>query len=123
MRYILILCAVTLAVTTAFIWRAVAKPTRYGAFTGAPPAEVAMLIERPTEFAGRTVTIEGDVTAQCKASGCFFSFRSGAQLLRVDLRDIAATAPNYEGRRARVEGQLQGYAGSYQFFANAVEFQ
>lgn len=123
MKAILILCAVTLAVTSAFVWRAVAKPTRFGAFTGAPRAEIAAVIDRPAEFLGRTVAIEGDVTAQCKASGCFFSFRSGTQSLRVDLRDVAATAPNREGRHARVEGQLQAYSGAYQFFATAVEFQ
>lgn len=123
MKSILILCTATLVVASVFVWRAVAKPSRFGVFAGAPSAEVAALIERPAEFAGKPVTIEGTVTAQCKAAGCFFSFRAGASALRVVLSDIVPNLPYKEGRTARVEGQLQGYSGAYQFYASAVEFQ
>jgi hypothetical protein len=122
-KTILILCTVTLVAVSVFVWRAVARPNRFGAFAGAPRAEVAALIERPADFVGQAVALEGEVTAQCKASGCFFSFRAGANALRVVLSDIVSTLPYREGRRARVEGELQGYSGAYQFYATAVEFQ
>jgi hypothetical protein len=54
--------------------------------------------------------------------GCFFFFHSGKQSLRVDLQEVAMTAPMREGRRARVEGQLVPYGDGFQFYASAVEF-
>jgi uncharacterized protein YdeI (BOF family) len=123
MKKIFILCAVVLLMATVVIWRAVAKPSRFGTFTGAPKAEVAMLIENPKTFLGKTVTLEGIITEQCQAMGCFFNFRAGEKSLRVDLQDVAMTAPRREGRPARVEGQIVPRADGYQFFASAVEFR
>jgi uncharacterized protein YdeI (BOF family) len=123
MKKILILCAVVLLMATVFIWRAVARPSRFGKFTGAPKAEVAMLIENPKAFLGKTVSIEGTITEQCQAMGCFFNFRAGEKSLRVDLQDVAMTAPIREGKPARVEGQIVPRAEGFQFFASAVEFR
>ena len=123
MKKILILCTVILLVATVFIWRAIAKPTRFGKFTGAPKAEVAALIDSPKAFLGKTVVIEGTIREQCQAMGCYFSFRSGERSLHVDLQDVAMTAPMREGRTARVEGQIVTRAEGYQFFASAVEFR
>jgi uncharacterized protein YdeI (BOF family) len=104
------------------VWRAVAKPSRFGQFTGAPRAEVAALVERPKEFVGKPVSVEGTITEQCKAMGCYFNFKDGNKTLRVDLQDIAMTAPLHEGKPARVEGQLVPYGDAYQLYATAVEF-
>lgn len=123
MKNILILCVITLAVGSAFLWRAVARPSRYGNFTGAPRAEVASLVERPKEFAGKTVSVDGTITEQCKAMGCYFNFKDGGKSLRVDLQDIAMTAPMHEGKHARVEGQLIPYGEAWQLYATAVEFR
>src|SRR3954454_6364185 len=123
MKSILILCTAILLVASVFIWRAVAKPSRFGTFTGAPKTEVAALIDQPKAFLGKTVTIEGTVTQQCQAMGCYFDFRAGEKSLRVDLQDVAMTAPMREGRPARVEGQIVARGDAYQFFASAVEFR
>ena len=122
MKKILILCAVTLVVASVLIWRAVAKPSIYGQFTKAPRADVTALVERPKDYLGKTVSIDGTITEQCKAMGCYFIFKDGARALRVDLADIAMTAPMHEGKPARVEGQLVPYADGYQLYATAVEF-
>jgi uncharacterized protein YdeI (BOF family) len=123
MKKILVLCTVILLVATVFIWRAVAKPSRFGKFTGAPKAEVAALVEKPMAYLGKTVVIEGTVTEQCQAMGCYFTFHSGKDSLHVDLQDVAMTAPMREGRPARVEGQIVPRGDGYQFFASAVEFR
>ena len=123
MKTILILCTVTLVAASVFVWRAVAKPSRFGSFTGAPRAEVVALVERPKDFLGKTVSVEGTITEQCKAMGCFFNFRDGQKTLRVDLEDIAMTAPMHEGRPAVVEGQLVARGDAYQLYATAVEFK
>ena len=123
MKKIIILCCATLLVASVLIWRAVAKPSRYGQFTGAPRAEITALVERPKDFLGRTISVEGAITEQCKSMGCYFTFRNGQKALRVDLQDIAMTAPMREGKPALVEGQLMPYGDAYQLFATAVEFR
>jgi hypothetical protein len=122
MKRIFILCALTLVAIGVLVWRVAARPSRYGTFVGAPTTEVAKLIAEPKAFTGKTLEVEGTITEQCKAMGCFFFFRSGNQSLRVDLQEVAMTAPMHEGKRARVEGQLIPYGDGFQFCASAVEF-
>jgi|SRR6516164_5629125 hypothetical protein len=122
MKRIFLLCALTLAAIGVLVWRAAAKPSRFGTFAGAPKADVARLIAEPKAFTGKMLAVEGTITEQCKAMGCFFFLRSGDKTLRVDLQDVAMTAPMHEGGRARVEGQLAPYGDGFQFYASAVEF-
>ncbi len=123
MKKILILCTLIVVVAAVVAWRAAATPARFGSFTGAPKSEVASVIADPKAFLGRTVELEGVVSEQCRSMGCYFFFRSGKNILRVDLQEIAMKAPMREGRKARVEGQTVPYDGGYQFFATAVEFE
>src|SRR5437016_10749415 len=123
MRTIFILCGLILVGGAVFAWRSMQMPTHYGAFTGAPKAEVADLIERPKDFLGKTVSVEGTVREQCKTMGCYFFMSSGTKMLRVELQGIAMNAPMREGRQARVEGQVVRYGDGYQLFASAVEFE
>jgi hypothetical protein len=123
MKKILVLCAITLVAVTMVVWWAVAKPNRFGTFTSAPKADVVRLIADPKSFLGKTVEIEGTVADQCTAMGCYFFFRAGKDILRVDLQEVAMKAPMMNGRAARVEGQMVPYNGGYQFYASAVEFE
>lgn len=123
MKTILILCGVILAAGAVFAWRSMRTPAQFGTFTGAPRAEVADLVDRPEDFLGKTISVEGVVREQCKAMGCYFSIPSGKKTLRVDLQEIAMTAPMKEGHPARVEGQIVAYGEGYQLFASAVEFE
>jgi hypothetical protein len=123
MKTIFAICGLTLAIAAVFLWRAAAQPTRYGTFTGAPKAEVGKLIAEPKAYLKRNVEIDGVVTQQCRSMGCYFFFQSGRDTLRVDLQDVAMTAPMREGRTARVEGRMAPYNDGYQFWASAVEFE
>ena len=123
MKTIFLFCALTLAAAGALIWRAAARPSSFGTFSSAGKAPVGELIAHPTQFLGKTVAVEGTISAQCKSMGCFFFFRSGKSALRVDLQEIAMHAPMREGRRARVEGQIVPYDGGYQLSASGVEFE
>src|SRR6266571_3301520 len=109
MKTILVLCALTLVLGAALIWKTMRLPSQFGAFTGAPKADVADLIDRPQEFLHKTVTIEGTVRQQCTTMGCYFFFVAGKHMLRVELQEIAMNAPRRNGRLARVEGQLVPY--------------
>lgn len=123
MKKIFVLCAIALAVVTILVWRAVAKPSRFGEFTSAPRAEIASLIADPKAFLGKTLELQGKVSQQCKTMGCYFFFRSGTNELRIDIQEVAMTAPMEEGRTARVQGQMVPYLDGYQFYASAVEFK
>src|SRR5438552_3151439 len=122
MRTILTLCGLILVAGGLFAWRAMRTPTHYGIFTRAPQAEVADLIERPKDFLGKTVSVQGTVREQCKTMGCYFFMLAGTKMLRVELQAIAMNAPTREGHQARVEGQIVPYGDGYQLFASAVEF-
>ena len=123
MKIILTLCAVILVAGGALLYRHTRLPDRYGEFLSAPTAKVVDLIERPKDFAKKTVAIEGVVREQCTSMGCFFFFREGEKALRVDLQEVAMTAPRKEGRRARVEGRMVPYGDGFQFYASAVSFE
>lgn len=123
MKTILSLCAVILMVGAVLAWRAHQMPTKFGDFTGASKVRVEDLVERPKDFLGKTVLIEGEIRDQCKAMGCFFFFVAEEKTLRIDLQQVAMTAPMNEGRAARVEGQMETYGDSFQLVANAVEFK
>ena len=123
MRTIFALCGLILVVGVLFAWRSMQMPAHYGAFTAAPKVEVADLIERPKNFLGKTVSVEGTVREQCRTMGCYFFIPSGIKMLRVELQGIAMNAPMREGHQARVEGQIVPYGDGYQLFANAVEFK
>lgn len=123
MKKILAICGAIIIIAAAFLWRAAAKPTRFGTFTGAPKAEVATLIARPKAYLSGNVEVDGVVSEQCRAMGCFFFFQSGKETLRVDLQEVAMTAPMREGHKARVEGRMVSYNDGYQFWASAVEFE
>ena len=123
MRTILVLCTLALVVGAVLIWQTVGLPNNYGAFTGAPKAEIADLLDRPKDFLHKTVAIEGTVRKQCTTMGCYFFFLSGQKMLRVDLEELTMTAPRRNGHPARVEGQIVPYGDGFQFVASAVEFE
>jgi hypothetical protein len=123
MKKIFVLCFLAAVAVTALVWRAAAKPNRFGTFADAQKVEAAALIAAPASFLGKTVEIEGTVSEQCKSMGCYFFFRAGKETLRVDLQEVAMTAPMREGHAARVQGQMVPYNGGYQLYASAVEFR
>lgn len=123
MKTIFVLCALILVAGSATAWHFTRTPNIYGQLTNAPKAQVADLIASPKDHLHKTFAIEGTITEQCESMGCFFFFVSGKQKLRVDLQDIAMTAPRKMGRPARVEGQIVPYGDGYQFAASGIEFR
>ncbi len=123
MKTIFALCGITLLAGGFFLWRSLREPTVFGTFTNAPVVSVADLIERPKDFLGKNVTVNGPIAEQCKAMGCFFFLHAGQKSLRIELQEIAMTAPRREGRDARIEGQIVTYSDGYQLLASGIEFK
>ena len=124
MRNILILCAVILvAGAGALVWH-FTRPQHYGRpFENAPKASVKDLLEKPAEHLSRDVTVEGTITRQCPATGCwlFLKDESGKDI-GVEMNRLAPTFPQRAGRRVTVEGRLSKSDGSYEIDGKAVEF-
>jgi len=123
MRTILVIFAALIIGGGVTVWKAMQVPSRFGTFSGAPKTEVAEVLKAPAAYANKSVLLEGVVREQCQTMGCFFYFLSGTQKLRVDLQDIAMTAPRKAGHTARVEGRTVPFGDGYQFWAAAVEFE
>ena len=123
MKTIFILCGVSVVLAGALLWYELRPPSRFGTFVGAPKAEVSELVDHPKEALHKTFLIEGIIREQCTSMGCYFFFHEGKRHLRVDLADIAMTAPRRNGHRAEVEGQMVPFGDGYQFWASAIEFK
>lgn len=124
MKIIFGLCGVILLTGSAWIWWAMRMPSTFGQFTTAPKVEAMELLTNPVKYTKDPVTVEGTITEQCQSMGCFFSFHVGdGKSLRVDLQQIAMTAPMREGHRARVQGVMVPFNEGYELFATAIEFQ
>ncbi len=123
MKTIFAVCALILSAGAYFAWHSMRMPSTFGTFTGAPIVQVAELIEHPKDYLKRNITVEGKVSEQCQSMGCYFFIHAGKQSLRIDLQEVAMTAPMREGHQARVECQLVPFNEGYQLYASAVEFQ
>ena len=123
MKTIFALCAAILIAGAVMIYRFTRMPNSYGTFTGAPKAAVADLIAKPKDYLHKTVSVDGIVREQCTTMGCYFFFHEGDKMLRVDIAEVAMTAPRKNGHPVRVEGQMVPYGDGYQLSAIAVEFE
>ncbi len=123
MKMIFALCSAVLIAGGLLLYRSTRMPNKYGTFSEVPKVEVIDLIERPKAYLKKPVAAEGVVREQCTSMGCFFFFREGDKMLRVDIQEVAMTAPRKNGHQARVEGQMVPYGDGYQLYAYAVEFK
>jgi hypothetical protein len=75
--------------------------------TGAAPVEMAKLLKAPTEFEGKTVTVEAKVRKACEKKGCWMEL-AGAEKgpgIRVTFKDYGFFVPlDSAGSTAKVEG-------------------
>lgn len=77
-----------------------------------PVVGLAQVLERPRDYAGKTVTVEGDVRRVCKKMGCWMELATGmsesAKGCRVFFGAHQFFVPkDSDGSRARVQGEVQ----------------
>jgi hypothetical protein len=78
---------------------------------------IARLLERPAEFEGKTVRVEGVVTEVCTAMGCWMALApSGAQtpgtvLIQVEHDGKIVFPLTAKGKRAAAQGVVEKIAG------------
>lgn len=123
MKAILALCTIiALALGISAAWWFFA-PDRYGVQIAANQSvPLIEVLENPDTYIEKPITIEGFVSRQCAATGCFFFFAVGDRSLRVELSDIAPTFPQRKGYRATVTGTLKRHNEALVFYGTGVEF-
>jgi hypothetical protein len=92
-------------------------PTSYG--TGVSVSQttpLARVIESPREFEGKTVKVEGVVTAVCSEMGCWMALaptgEAKSETLLIKVEDGVIVFPvSARGRRAEAQGVLQRVGG------------
>jgi hypothetical protein len=66
---------------------------------------VATVLESPQKYAGKTVTVEGEVSGVCLVKGCWMTMQSADREMRVHFKDYGFFVPmDCAGRTARIEG-------------------
>jgi len=90
---------------------AAAAVTRHGApiASKAAPVAVSALLDKPAQYEGKTVLVEGTVRSACTRKGCWMELARGAdkktQGCRVTFKDYGFFVPtDSAGATARVEG-------------------
>jgi hypothetical protein len=85
--------------------------TRYGAgVTLNETTPVEAVLDRPEEFVGRTVRVEGTVADVCEMAGCWLEIRAGEgdRVLKVKVKDGEMVFPtSARGRRANAQGVVE----------------
>jgi len=104
-----------------------AAPETFGTgVTLEQPTPIVNLIERPADFEGRTVRVEGVVTAVCEHKGCWMAFAPetapGGATLHVKVDDGVIVFPmTAKGKRASAQGVIERVGGSAESREAALE--
>lgn len=112
-------CLASLALVMALVSVRAQQPETFGAgvsLTETTP--LVRLLDRPADFEGKTVRVEGVVTAVCMHMGCWMALTpqanssdSRTMLVKVD-DGVIVFPPSAKGRRAVAQGVIERIGGS-----------
>ena len=96
-----------------------ADPAKYGAGVSlSETTPIRSVLETPADFEGRTVQIEGVVTAVCTMMGCWMALAPADQpdgktlLIQVDHDGVIVFPVSAKGHRAAAQGVVERVGGS-----------
>lgn len=104
-----------------------AGPETFGAGVSLSEATpIARVIDRPADFEGKTVRVEGTVTAVCTMMGCWMALapsdRPNGSTLMIKVEDGVIVFPvSAKGRRAAAQGVVQRVGGDAESREAAAE--
>ena len=84
--------------------------TRGEKLTGSQSVELQKLLSSPTDFEGKTVTVEAKVRKACEKKGCWMELSGGEKAMgvRVTFKDYGFFVPlDSAGKTAKVEGVVK----------------
>ena len=106
---------------------AAAAPETFGTGVSLKEATpIERLIARPSEFEGKTVRVEGTISAVCTEMGCWMALAPDAakdgSTLMIKVDDGVITFPvSAKGKRAAAQGVVQRVAGDHESHSAAAE--
>ena len=116
--FVRVFLATALALSTALVCVRAQAPETFG--TGVSLTEttpLVRLLDQPADFEGKTVRVEGRVTAVCMHMGCWMALTpeassdSRTMLIKVD-DGVIVFPPSAKGRRAVAQGVIERVGGS-----------
>jgi hypothetical protein len=122
-RFIIALAIVPVAVASI----AAAAPESFGTGVSLKEATpIERLIARPSEFEGKTVRVEGTISAVCTEMGCWMALAPDAakdgSTLMIKVDDGVITFPvSAKGKRAAAQGVVQRVGGDHESHSAAAE--
>ena len=106
---------------------AAAAPENFGTGVSLKEATpIERLIARPSEFEGKTVRVEGTISAVCTEMGCWMALAPDAakdgSTLMIKVDDGVITFPvSAKGKRAAAQGVVQRVGGDHESHSAAAE--
>jgi hypothetical protein len=115
-KSVLAAVAAILIVSAAWTVRGADGETFGAGVTVTTPTPLASIVARPSDFEGKTVRVDGVVTAVCEVAGCWMALAPSAeastQALRFKVEDGVIVFPlRARGRRASAQGVVERIAG------------
>lgn len=106
---VLMVCAVTVSIVTA-------QEKKYGSgVTLTTPTTIDTLLAQPAKYLGKTVRVDGVITAVCEMAGCWLELgdgKPGARTLRFKVDDGVIVFPaSAKGKKASAEGVFERVSG------------
>jgi hypothetical protein len=106
---VLMLCAVAFTIVAA-------QEKKYGSgVTLTTPTTIDTLLAQPEKYLGKTVRVDGVITAVCEMAGCWLELgdgKPGARTLRFKVDDGVIVFPvSAKGKKASAEGVFERVSG------------
>lgn len=80
---------------------------KFGQGTGAEITSIGQIVKSPKDYLGKVVTVEGEMTKECPASGCWWYVKDGTGEIRADSSGASFALPlNKEGKHIRTTGKI-----------------
>ena len=108
----IIIGIVVLAVIGVGIWYAFGnnggkKANALGQGTGTEITPIGQITKAPKDYVGKVVTVEGQLSKECPASGCWWYVKDGTGEIRADSSGSSFALPlNKEGKHILTTGKL-----------------
>jgi len=79
----------------------------FGQGTGAEVTPIGQIVKSPDKYLGKVVTVEGEMTKECPASGCWWYVKDDSGEIRADSFGSNFALPlNKEGKHIRTTGKV-----------------
>lgn len=104
---IAVVAVISLGVWYAFGGGEKGAKNQFGQGVGTEVTPIGQIVKSPDQYVGKVVTVEGKMTKECPASGCWWYVKDDTGEIRADSFGSNFALPlNKEGRHIRTTGKV-----------------